>query len=91
MSLLESDWGAAGAPNGVVLTLVGPDLDEGAHHDQPRSIRMYNLSSLVGLAQWSIAQEVVSHLLVCRIRLMVPNPGSSTTEFKRAEQRESSI
>ncbi|KAG6820679.1 hypothetical protein H0H93_013197 [Arthromyces matolae] len=56
MSLLEVESSTEGAQHGVVLALVGsqPDAKE---TDSLRALRMYNLSSLVSLAKWTISQK----------------------------------
>lgn len=62
MSLLEYEDAGECAPQGVVLALVGPELEDspssGAHQESPRSLRMYKLASLTSLARWAIAHQV---------------------------------
>lgn len=60
MSLLEAENMGDGTSQGVILALVGPEYD-GQGSDSMRSLRMYNLTSLVSLARWAIAQPVSSH------------------------------
>lgn len=59
MSLLEVEAGPDGMPQGVVLVLVGSDADVHFPKDADtiRSLRMYNLSSLISLARWTISQK----------------------------------
>lgn len=60
MSLLEVEDTSSGTPKGVVLAIVGPSLDLGAaakDTEVPKTARMYNLSSLINLARWTIAQK----------------------------------
>ncbi|KAG1752453.1 uncharacterized protein EDB91DRAFT_1102685 [Suillus paluster] len=61
MSILEYEDAGESAPQGVVLALVGPELDESlsasAQQESPRSLRMYKLSSLTSLAKWAISQQ----------------------------------
>ncbi|KIY42878.1 hypothetical protein FISHEDRAFT_68266 [Fistulina hepatica ATCC 64428] len=56
MSLLETETTPEGALCGVVLALTGPEgglaSDEG-----PPVLRMYNLASLVNLAQWAVRNK----------------------------------
>jgi hypothetical protein len=64
MTLIEVETGSDGTLQGVVLILVGSDIDtHGSKDSDPmRSLRMYNLSSLINLARWTIVQKV-SHIL----------------------------
>lgn len=61
LSLLEYEDTGESAPQGVVLALVGPELDDssssGALQESPRSLRMYKLASLTSLAKWAIAHQ----------------------------------
>lgn len=61
LSLLEYEDAGECAPQGVVLALVGPELEDspssGAHQESPRSLRMYKLASLTSLARWAIAHQ----------------------------------
>jgi len=63
MSLLEVEDTARSTPQGVVLILVGTDPQSpGARDgDSLRSLRMYNLASLVSLAKWAVAEKVGHH------------------------------
>ncbi|KAG6910815.1 hypothetical protein DXG01_007704 [Tephrocybe rancida] len=54
MSLLEVENTGEGTPQGVVLALVCPESDT---TDSMRSLRMYNLASLISLAKWTVAQK----------------------------------
>lgn len=59
MSLLEVEESGEGSPQGVVLLLVGPELDSPLSKEESlRTLRMYNLASLTSLAKWTIAQKV---------------------------------
>lgn len=61
LSLLEYEDVGESAPQGVVLALVGPELEDslspGAHQESPRFLRMYKLASLTSLARWTIAHQ----------------------------------
>ena len=58
MSFLELESVGDGTPQGVVLALVGPDINSPRDQEGVRSLRMYNLASLVSLAKWAITQKV---------------------------------
>lgn len=60
MSLLELEDSVGGVAQGVVLMLVGAETQSpGAKDsDTPRSLRMYNLASLVSLAKWAMTEKV---------------------------------
>jgi hypothetical protein len=60
MSILEAEDTGEGTPQGVVLLLVGPEPDSPTGKDQEslRTLRMYNLGSLISLAKWAVAQKV---------------------------------
>lgn len=58
MSILESESIGEGTPQGVVLALVGTEGDSPKDQENLRTLRMYNLSSLVSLAQWASTQKV---------------------------------
>ncbi|KAG6331375.1 hypothetical protein ID866_7713 [Astraeus odoratus] len=61
LSILEYEDIGEGTPQGVVLALVGPDPDapsaSSGHQESLRSLRMYNLASLMSLSKWIIAQQ----------------------------------
>lgn len=57
MSLLELEDSVGGLAQGVVLILVGAESQSPAT-DSPRSLRMYNLASLISLARWAVAEKV---------------------------------
>ena len=57
MTILETENTGEGTPGGIVLALVGPDLGC-SKDDAPRTLRMYNLASLVSLAKWAISSKV---------------------------------
>jgi len=60
MSILETENTGEGSPQGVVLILVGPVPGSPTGKDQEalRTLRMYNLGSLISLAKWAVAQRV---------------------------------
>src|ERR1700761_7959159 len=45
-------------PQGVVLLLVGTDIENGKEQEFSRNLRMYNLASLISLAKWAISPKV---------------------------------
>lgn len=57
MTVLEAENTGDGRPQGVVLALVGPPTTQ-SHSESVRSLRMYNLSSLISLAKWAVANKV---------------------------------
>ncbi|KAF8806229.1 hypothetical protein BYT27DRAFT_7102540 [Phlegmacium glaucopus] len=60
MSVLESEDAGNGTPQGVVLAVVGPSHDSpvfGRDAENIRTVRMYNLASLISLARWTITHE----------------------------------
>ena len=61
MSMLEAEDVGNGTPQGVILAVVCPSHDLPAFskdHENLRTVRMYNLASLVSLARWTISNEV---------------------------------
>jgi hypothetical protein len=58
MSLLEVEEIGESTPQGVALLLVGSDLESGKEQEPNRTLRMYNLASLISLAKWAISQKV---------------------------------
>ena len=61
MSMLEVEDIGVGTPQGVILAVVSPSHDSPAFskdHENMRTVRMYNLASLINLARWMIANEV---------------------------------
>jgi hypothetical protein len=58
MSLLEVEEIGEGTPQGVALFLVGSDPETGKEQESTRTLRMYNLASLISLARWAISQKV---------------------------------
>lgn len=62
MSMLEIQSTENTTPQGVVLALVGPVVESSRDHETMRTLRMYNLASLVSLAKWTISQKVRSSL-----------------------------
>lgn len=60
MDYLEVENIGEELPQGVVLFLCGPDHETSAKDlDSLRSLRMYNLTSLINLARWAARQKVV--------------------------------
>ncbi|KAI0751063.1 hypothetical protein C8Q80DRAFT_548731 [Daedaleopsis nitida] len=57
MTILESESTGEGTPQGVVLALVSSEGDSSKEQESPRTLRMYNLASLVSLAQWAVRQK----------------------------------
>ncbi|KAI0776186.1 hypothetical protein BD413DRAFT_688386 [Trametes elegans] len=57
MSILESESTGEGTPQGVVLALVSTEADSTKEQETPRTLRMYNLASLVSLAKWAVTQK----------------------------------
>lgn len=63
MSILEMEQTVSGTPQGVALLLVGPEADTVSPRDAlegTRTLRMYNLASLISLAKWTVAHKVCS-------------------------------
>lgn len=60
LELLESQNAEDYTPSGVVLALVGtePQTPSTKDPEVSRSIRMYNLASLISLARWAVTQPV---------------------------------
>lgn len=58
MSILEIESTGQGTPQGVVLALVGPETESSKDQESLRTLRMYNLASLISLAKWTVAQKV---------------------------------
>lgn len=75
MSLLEVQNVGDGTPQGVVLALVGPAAESSRDQENLRTLRMYNLASLISLAKWSIAQKASANVMtaeslfigICRV------------------------
>jgi len=57
MSILEIESTGNGTPQGVVLALVGPEAESSKDQESLRTLRMYNLASLISLAQWVVKQK----------------------------------
>jgi hypothetical protein len=64
MSLLEVEEIGEGTPHGVALFLVGSDPENGKEQESIRTLRMYNLASLISLARWAISQKVSPPLFI---------------------------
>lgn len=62
LSVLESQSTGEGTPQGVVLALCGSTIEACKEQECTRSLRMYNLASLISLAKWAVVQKVVSIL-----------------------------
>ncbi len=60
LELLETQNAENFTPSGVVLALVGsePQSPSAKDPEVSRSIRMYNLASLISLARWAVTQSV---------------------------------
>ncbi len=58
MSLLEVEEVGESTPQGVALLLVGSDPENGKEQESTRTLRMYNLASLISLAKWAISPKV---------------------------------
>ncbi|KAL1743110.1 hypothetical protein HDZ31DRAFT_41681 [Schizophyllum fasciatum] len=56
MTVLEAENTGDGRPQGVVLALVGPTTTHN-NSEAVRCLRMYNLSSLISLAKWAVANK----------------------------------
>ncbi|KAH9071689.1 hypothetical protein EDB83DRAFT_2221096 [Lactarius deliciosus] len=78
MSLLEMEEVGESTPQGVALLLVGSDPENGKEQESTRTLRMYNLASLISLAKWAISPKGVKPLDLHR----PPNwhPHRSTTK-----------
>lgn len=84
MSLLEIEDNGSGVPQGVVLVIVGPPLDPTSPIKEAeivRIARMYNLTSLVNLAKWTISQKVRSCESLISAIHNNPTSGCETTGF----------
>jgi hypothetical protein len=64
MSLIEVEDIGEGTPQGVVLFLVGCDPENGKEQESMRTLRMYNLASLISLAKWAISRKVRRPLFI---------------------------
>lgn len=64
MSLLEVEEVGEGTPHGVALFLVGSDPENGKEQESSRTLRMYNLTSLISLARWAISRKVRRPLFI---------------------------
>ncbi|KAH9173447.1 hypothetical protein EDB89DRAFT_2113970 [Lactarius sanguifluus] len=78
MSLLEMEEVGESTPQGVALLLVGSDPENGKEQESTRTLRMYNLASLISLAKWAVSPKGVKPLDLHR----PPNwhPHRSTTK-----------
>lgn len=61
LTLLEVDYNGTDTPTGVVLALVGScreDEQSSRDVESTKSLRMYNLSSVISLAKWAASSQV---------------------------------
>lgn len=72
MNFIELESVGDGTHQGVVLALVGPDSNSPKDQECVRSLRMYNLASLISLAKWAITQKVSSYVIMCVLVLKIP-------------------
>ena len=89
MTILESESTGEGTPQGVVLALVSSDAEASSKdQESSRTLRMYNLSSLVSLAKWATTQKVGLHPHVSPPTkvLMLP-PHSQECQATRSTRR----
>lgn len=56
MSILEVEDTGESTPQGVLLALVGPETEN--EQEPVRTLRMYNLASIISLAKWAVSQKV---------------------------------
>ncbi|KAI9513166.1 hypothetical protein F5148DRAFT_1317751 [Russula earlei] len=87
MSLLEVEEIGESTPQGVVLFLVGSDPDNGKEQEHTRTLRMYNLASLISLARWAVSQKGARPLNLHRPPSW--HPHQSTTKKHRHRHRHS--
>ncbi|KDQ64147.1 hypothetical protein JAAARDRAFT_144624 [Jaapia argillacea MUCL 33604] len=88
LSLLEVESTDDNSPQGVVLALVGlSESDSPREQDNHRTLRMYNLSSLISLAKWAIAQKGARPLDLRRPARWHPQ----TSPFKKGHGHSNSI
>lgn len=64
MTLLEVEDIGESTPQGVALFLVGCDPENGKEQEPMRILRMYNLASLISLANWAISRKVRRPLFI---------------------------
>ncbi|KAA1466563.1 hypothetical protein DENSPDRAFT_831416 [Dentipellis sp. KUC8613] len=57
LSIVECEDIGESIPQGVVLALVGSESEHSKDPDGVRSLRMYNLASLISLAKWAVSQK----------------------------------
>ena len=93
LDLLEFQDTGDLTPHGVVLALVGGDVDSPhCKDDSLRTIRMYNLASLTSLARWASAQKVsLSAVYVSLVLLNVSTARNTTTGLETTERLEPAI
>lgn len=82
MNILESESNGEGTPQGVVLALVGPESCSPKDQEGVRSLRMYNLASLVSLAKYSVVQRVGSLLNIPLRPDAFPQPGNRPLDLR---------
>ena len=64
MTLLEVEDIGESTPQGVALFLVGCDPENGKEQESMRILRMYNLASLISLANWAVSRKVRRPLFI---------------------------
>lgn len=69
MSLLEVEDIGESTPQGVVLFLVGCDPENGKEQESMRILRMYNLASLISVANWAISRKVRRPISIASLTL----------------------
>lgn len=89
LSILEVESTGQGTPQGVVLALVGPEIEFSREQEGTRSLRMYNLASLVSLAKWSISRKVC-YPSIAMFGDLKQAAGSATIRFTGKRPRQAS-
>lgn len=77
LELLETQNAENFTPSGVVLALVGsePQSPSAKDPEVSRSIRMYNLASLISLARWAVTQSVCYYSTLPQHCLLIRETG----------------
>lgn len=86
LSILEhASAGASRTPQGVVLALVSVETPESSAkaEEPPRTLRMYNLASLVSLVRWTTAQPVRERSTVSLPVLRFSNQDAHPVDLRR--------
>ena len=84
MSMVEAEDAGNGTPQGVVLAIVGPSHDPpviNKDYENIRTVRMYNLASLINLARWTISHGVNKSLNVFYILSLNISSGCTADRF----------